>query len=386
MSTSQEMCETVEPYMSDDGSGADISIPTFLLFKHDADAIKSTLVERNQPVTAELSFYIPNPDGHVEYDVWTSPVDPTSREWISTFQSAAMAFRSHAKFTPHMDIIDGVLNGCNSTANNDPKAIRAGICEGLCTNHGRYCALDPDGDLAVGASGSDVVVESLRQLCIWQVYGGTDDIGVEWWKYAKAFAMDCAYDRTGVRKEGENFANAKCIANALDLAGIDPVKIEKCMADTGGLDGDVVNTLLEQQLVDKAKDGMVVLPTLFVNNAPIRGAFDYRNAFRAICNGFAVGSGPEICEVCERCHDVVACVTNGGRCDDTVDSMGIAVSDSGISHTTFYASIVALVSCFGIVGYVLHRRQQRYMHDQIRGIMAEYMPVDPYVCFSLFDT
>jgi PA domain len=380
MPPDQDQCETTEPFMSDDGSGADISIPAFLLFKTDADAIKSTLVGRNQPVVAELSFSIPNPDGHVEYDVWTSPGDPVSREWINTFQSAAMAFSSHAKFTPHMDIIDGVLNNCGSPSDNDPENIMANICEGLCTNHGRYCALDPDGDLAVGASGSDVVVESLRQLCIWQVYGGTDDIGVEWWKYAKTFAMECAYDPTGVLKEGEKFANAKCITNALDLAGIDPVKIEKCIADTGGLDGDVVNTLLEQQLLEKTKDGMIVLPTLFVNNAPVRGAFDYQNAFRAICNGFAAGSGPDICEVCDRCHDVVSCVAKGGQCDDAVGPMGIAVSGSGISHTTFFASIVALVSCFGIVGYVLHRRQQRYMHDQIRGIMAEYMPVDPYVC------
>lgn len=35
----------IEPIMADDGSGADITIPSFLLYKPDADAIKSKLRE-----------------------------------------------------------------------------------------------------------------------------------------------------------------------------------------------------------------------------------------------------------------------------------------------------------------------------------------------------
>jgi hypothetical protein len=34
-------CETSEPIMADDGSGSDISIPSFLMFKHDADKGKT---------------------------------------------------------------------------------------------------------------------------------------------------------------------------------------------------------------------------------------------------------------------------------------------------------------------------------------------------------
>lgn len=36
-------CEQVEPIMADDGSGADITIPSFLLYKPDADKIKAEL-------------------------------------------------------------------------------------------------------------------------------------------------------------------------------------------------------------------------------------------------------------------------------------------------------------------------------------------------------
>merc|ERR1711966_283215 len=60
----QGSCETTEPIMADDGSGADISIPSFLMFKHDADRVKDELVG-NQPVQLEMSWSLPNPDDRV---------------------------------------------------------------------------------------------------------------------------------------------------------------------------------------------------------------------------------------------------------------------------------------------------------------------------------
>ena len=39
----QDICQTAEPIMADDGSGRDISIPSFLMFKKDADDVKAEL-------------------------------------------------------------------------------------------------------------------------------------------------------------------------------------------------------------------------------------------------------------------------------------------------------------------------------------------------------
>lgn len=66
---------------------------------------------------------------------------------------------SRAYFTPHMYIYDGARSNCIGENNEDQ-------CDTLCTNNGRYCATDPDGDLDKGISGAQVVVESLRRLCI----------------------------------------------------------------------------------------------------------------------------------------------------------------------------------------------------------------------------
>lgn len=55
-------CETTEPIMADDGSGSDISIPSFLMFKRDADKIKEEVMN-NRPVQIEMSWKLPTPDG-----------------------------------------------------------------------------------------------------------------------------------------------------------------------------------------------------------------------------------------------------------------------------------------------------------------------------------
>jgi len=56
-----ETCEDIEPIMADDGSGADITVPSFLMFKQDADVIKKELKENNQLVQIEMSWSRLNP-------------------------------------------------------------------------------------------------------------------------------------------------------------------------------------------------------------------------------------------------------------------------------------------------------------------------------------
>ena len=83
--------------MADDGSGADITIPSFLLFKEDADILKGRL-RNNQQVRMEMSFSVPAPDDRVEYDLWTTPGDPISKPFLKDFDIAVEALSEHAFF------------------------------------------------------------------------------------------------------------------------------------------------------------------------------------------------------------------------------------------------------------------------------------------------
>eukprot|EP00553_Chaetoceros_curvisetus_P011346 CAMPEP_0204636690 /NCGR_PEP_ID=MMETSP0717-20131115/34611_1 /ASSEMBLY_ACC=CAM_ASM_000666 /TAXON_ID=230516 /ORGANISM="Chaetoceros curvisetus" /LENGTH=144 /DNA_ID=CAMNT_0051655821 /DNA_START=261 /DNA_END=693 /DNA_ORIENTATION=- len=144
--------------MRDDGSGSDITIPSVLIFKHDADPSKN-LCYIKRPLM-ELNLSMPNPDDHLEWGLWTSPTDYVSTEFKHEFKSAIEALGERASFTPHMHIYDGLKAECRDSQGNNQ-------CFNLCTNNEHYCAADPDNDLEFGISGADVVTESMRRLCIW---------------------------------------------------------------------------------------------------------------------------------------------------------------------------------------------------------------------------
>ena len=62
----------------------------------------------------------------------------------------------------------------------------------LCTNNGRYCALDPDNDLDDGISGADVIKENCPyDVSVWKVYGEDDGVGAQWWDYVTGFLFRC---------------------------------------------------------------------------------------------------------------------------------------------------------------------------------------------------
>ena len=346
-----EPCEMEEPIMADDGSGSDISIPAFLLFKQDADPIRDAL-KQNTQVRVEMSFSLPNPDGRVEYDLWTTPTDVISRPIEQNFKDAAVALGDKAFFTPHMYVYDGIRAGCDQHGTDE--------CGNLCTNAGRYCAIDPDEDLENGISGADVIRESLRRLCVWSL-SGDDGLGSSYWTYIKAFNERCNSNTT----KPEMFMDADCVSGALATSSIKTSDVEKCMADSGGLEGDVANTLLDKELQAKDKAGIILIPTLFVNQAPVRGSLSFATAFKAICSGYSSGSEPSICHTCAECLDELGCV-RAGHC-----TSGYSSSAGGdVSLSVFVASMMLMMGTLMVFGFVMYKRQQRQMQEQVRGIIA----------------
>jgi hypothetical protein len=352
-------CETSEPIMADDGSGSDISIPSFLMFKRDADAIKDVLLT-NSPVQLEMSWSLPKPDDRVEYDLWSVPTEIRDRSFLKEFKPIAKALGDRAYFTPHTYIFDGERTHCRG---NDG----ANQCFNLCTNNGRYCATDPDNDLDKGISGQDVVKESLRRLCIWKTYGDQDGIGEKWWTYVEQFLERCA--------TSDYFKNEDCIRDCYKHSGVDEETINYCMENSGGLTADRVNSFLEVEIAAQQERGVVVLPTAFVNTAAIRGKLSVSTIFSAICAGYADGTRPLVCDQCASCGDPVACVTSKSRtCAGSASSN--SGSSSGVSYHFFVMTLFFISG--GFVGLLLwnHKKTKEDMRDQVRGILAEYMPLE----------
>jgi len=343
-------CESLEPIMADDGSGSDISIPSFLMFKEDADEVKAELMA-NRNVRLEMTWALPTPDDRVEYELWTTPTDVLSREFERGFKEAALALGDRAYFTPQMYIYDGIRSGCQGDGGEDD-------CYNLCTNSGRYCATDPDNNLDRGISGADVVKESLRRMCVWKYYGKEDGVGMPWWDYVAEFLFRC-------NKE-DFFSSEACVGDAMSRAKVDKSVIDSCMEDSGGLDGNVKNEVLETQLRAKDKSGVVILPAVYVNRVSIRGYLEFSVVFRAICSGYAQGTTPTVCTECASCPDQQECIQHGHCHTDA----------HGVSATNMAYAMAGLVAVFCLLSYVQHRRYKSQMQAQVKGIIAEYMPLE----------
>ena len=359
-------CETAEPVMADDGSGADVSIPSMLMFKHDADSVKSVLTG-NHPVRIEMQWSLPQPDDRVEYDLFSSPTDPVTHHFFKEFKHIAKALGKRAYFTPHMYVFDGVRSQCHG--NNGENQ-----CFNLCSNNGRYCAMDPDKNLDQGVSGFDVVKESLRRHCIWGNYGEDDGIGEPWWDYVNEFEKKCG--------SMDYFNNEDCVKDVYKHAHIDGDVIARCMENSGGLEKDGTNSFLEAGLQAQSDLGVVIMPTAFVNKVAIRGSMSTSNIFQAICAGYEQGTKPEICTMCSQCGDPVKCVERGhctasmGGANFAFDNDNNVVAKGSVSRTGFFGWMFLVVGCFSAVGVWHYKKTKEDMREQVRGILAEYMPLE----------
>jgi hypothetical protein len=168
----------------------------------------------------------------------------------------------------------------------------------------------------------------------------------------------------------EFFSSEVCIKDAYKHAGVDDKVITQCMNDSGGTTEDKANTILEEQ-IEKAKVmGVVVIPTAYVNDSAIRGKLAFSTLFTAVCSGFAENTVPPICGTCSSCSDQAACTING-FCSDKGSS-----ANAGVAKSTFYATILALCSGFGILGFMHWRKTNQDMREHVKGILAEYMPLE----------
>lgn len=348
-------CQENEPIMADDGSGGDITIPTFLLFKSDANEIKKVL-EADQPVQIEMSWSLPHPDSKVNYELWTVPSDTISKDFQKKWKNIAVKMGNKLYFTPRQYIYDGIKSRCQTSDGTN-------MCFNLCTNNGRYCATDPDNDLEHGTTGAEVVTEALRRICIWKHYGETDGLGTTYWDYIVEFINRC--------DTPDFFANEDCVKDAFKHSKIDYKRIDQCMNDSGGLKSNVPNTLLDREIDAANRRGVVVLPTIFVNSAPLRGSLTTNTVFNAICAGFSENTEPGICGTCRGCGDVGECVSSG-QCKTFVGPS----QSGGVSKRTFGITILFMTMAFGTVGYIHWKKTRDDMRDQVRGILAEYMPLE----------
>jgi hypothetical protein len=321
--------ENVIPYMADDGTGSDISIPSVLIGLQDGDTLKQGIIEQAiyGSVLVSLAWTMPHPDGRVEWSLWTSSNDPQSREFKTVFGAVAADLADSVQFTPHFFILDGRLYGCTTEARR---------CGDQCTADGKYCAHDPDGSLTSGISGLDIVEENLRQMCLFRHLNETGR-GLLWWDYASRFIAQCCNPEDLVSGLCDASAwSSACSYDILTQLDIDVSVIQTCEAN------DLEN-LMDAELQLKVEQGIFRRPQIIINTAPYQGSLTCNDPINAhtcgplegICSGFAAGTAPQTCMGDISCSWGV----NQDECgvcgaDGMLDACGLCLSPSSPNFNT----------------------------------------------------
>ncbi|CAA0807467.1 Vacuolar-sorting receptor 4 [Striga hermonthica] len=281
---------------------ANITIPSALIDKSFGEKLK-TAVNGGEMVNINLDWReaVPHPDDRVEYELWTNSNDECGvkcdmlMKFLKDFKGPAQILEKggYTQFTPHY-----ITWYC-------PQAFTMSKqCKSQCLNHGRYCAPDPEEDFSSGYDGKDVVLENLRQLCVFREAKEEKKPWV-WWDYVTDFQIRCPMK--------EKKYNAECAEGVIKSLGLDLRKIERCMGDPNAdVDNPVLKEEQEAQIGKGTRGDVTILPTLVVNNHQYRGKLEKAAVLKAICAGFEETTDPAVCLGDD--VETNECLNNNGGC------------------------------------------------------------------------
>lgn len=265
------------------------AVPATFITRSSGDALKGLLRDQGAAyVTMDWTDALPR-QVQVDVEFWTNsndqcgPICDVQSEFIKQFDPVAREFdqAGWTRFTPHY-----IVWVC-------PEAYRdSAECKSQCIRHGRYCAPDPDGSIQEGYSGSEVVQENLRQLCVFEL-GNASGRPWVWWDYVTRFAARCSMDTEAY---GE-----KCAEEVFEELNQDKWgSVDELRRCIGSVDEDTPHSVMDAQLAaqagDDAEGEVFILPTLRINKVQYRGRLAVADVLRAICAGFAEGNRPAACD------------------------------------------------------------------------------------------
>ncbi|XP_024389091.1 vacuolar-sorting receptor 3 [Physcomitrium patens] len=279
-----------------------ITIPSALITKDLGDSLKKALSDKEM-VSIKLDWResLPHPDKRVEYEFWTNSNDECGPkcdaqvEFVRNYKGVAQMLEQggYTQFTPHY-----ITWYC-------PQAfIESKQCKSQCINNGRYCAPDPEQDFSVGYDGKQVVIENLRQLCVFKV---TNDTGKpwKWWDFVTDFQIRCPMKE---KKYGP-----ECAEEVIKSLSIDVGAVQKCMGDPNAdQDHPILKHEQDAQVGQGDRGDVTILPTLIINNRQYRGKLDKSAVLKAICSGFEEASDPPAC--LSDTLQTNECLENNGGC------------------------------------------------------------------------
>mmetsp|Transcript_36321 Transcript_36321/g.43917 ORF Transcript_36321/g.43917 Transcript_36321/m.43917 type:complete len:698 (+) Transcript_36321:228-2321(+) len=260
-----------------------ITIPVAMLSKEDAAPIIEAAKTKSVIGVMDWTDALPNPDERVEWEIWTNSNNGCGRfcsrtnNFVEKLAPYAKQLQSQGslQFTPYY-----VTWMCLPEYADTPECITQ------CISHGKYCAPDPEDSFEEGYDGSDVVMENLRQICVFDVANKTGNPNL-WWDYVTTFHRKC-------KMQTVNF-NVECSEQVQQAIGINVAEVQKCAQVKGDDEHPLLQKQIDAQVGEGDRSDVELLPSLIINNHQYRGKLEVRPVLKALCAGFQESTEPAVC-------------------------------------------------------------------------------------------
>lgn len=272
-------------FLADDGREGDLSIPAILISKSDGDKIINYYLlhqdnkEEIKNIKFEIKFDIDNKNNTVNYDIWYTPDSENVYTFLKDFQKYQKALGDSVKLGIHLITYPHFSYDPNS---NSPKEDCLG--SGLyCIRPGKHGIID----------GSIIVIESIKQKCIYEIASLHEKIEY-FWNFMNKFHENCIL---------KNNFNQICSNDAINSAGVANDLVNKCFYDSFiASEYEKQNTKFQKISKNKILDKEYEIrkqylinrvPSLTINGRLYVGSWRPQFVFEAICA--ALIKKPEVC-------------------------------------------------------------------------------------------
>ena len=123
----------------------------------------------------KAEFEMNKPDNRVEYDIWYTSSNDRALDFIRDFAKVDAQLGTYVLMEPHFVFWE--CPGCDVE-----------LKQRDCFADGKYCAYESSNDKI---KGRDIILEDLREKCLYKKLYAKDSTRKLWWEYMKKIHMNC---------------------------------------------------------------------------------------------------------------------------------------------------------------------------------------------------
>lgn len=233
--------------MSDDGTGGGIRIPSMLIGQRDGDILfdwfKSASKQERATLMLMSEFIMPEFDT-VSLDFWFTSSSDRAINFLEDFEKIERNLGESLNFSPHY-----VFWECTSCDQQ--------YLDNDCFGGGKYCAVEASN---ANIKGRDIVLEDLRQICMWEHLKESNDTHL-WWRYQKHLHKNCY-----------SVISEDCSKRSHEQIEISWDKTMQCVADSFGTSDQskwglesTSNKYIDQEIAYWRDYGTNIYPSIVIN-------------------------------------------------------------------------------------------------------------------------